>query len=306
MSTTSFKIHHLYDVQYSQQGKGNKAMAKVRQETYGLDLGQSSWMTVQELDQDILSYLSPKENDDTSTTKKKLLEIGCGTGGTALYIAQQYPQWHVVGIDVNAHGIATANQDLQRLVENEDTSEKKNESTNANLLHRCSFLTIDASQTTLPFPEESFDAILSIDTMCHIPHRSQILQDWMRLLKPHGRLAYTDAMVITGIVSSQEIAIRSSIGTYYYVGGMGVNEELITKTTNENSSMELIHVLDTTDQAAQVAKQWHQSRESFLPESLGESQEHHNGMQNFLWSVHTLLAEHRLSRFLYVAQKKGT
>ena len=78
----------------------------------------------------------------------------------------------------------------------------------------------------LPFAPATFDAILSNDAMCHIANRLQVLQDWHRVLRTGGRIVFTDAMIVTGLVSQEELAIRSSIGFYLFLPP-GENERLI-------------------------------------------------------------------------------
>jgi ubiquinone/menaquinone biosynthesis C-methylase UbiE len=76
----------------------------------------------------------------------------------------------------------------------------------------------------LPFAGDSFDALISNDAMCHIPNRARVLRAWFRVWKPGGRMLFTDAMVITGLISKEEIATRSRIGDYcfYPPGRMNV------------------------------------------------------------------------------------
>ena len=64
---------------------------------------------------------------------------------------------------------------------------------------------------------ETFDAVLSNDAMCHVPNRLEALREWYRFLKPDGQMLFTDALVITGFVSYEEIARRSFIGNYFYL-----------------------------------------------------------------------------------------
>ena len=58
-------------------------------------------------------------------------------------------------------------------------------------------LRADASDT-LPFEDRSFDAILCIDAINHRPARPRVLDDWGGLLRPGGRLFFTDPVVISG------------------------------------------------------------------------------------------------------------
>ena len=50
--------------------------------------------------------------------------------------------------------------------------------------------------------------------------------EWARLLRPGGRLLFTDALVVTGPVSKPEIDIRASLGFYLFVPP-GVNEAAV-------------------------------------------------------------------------------
>ena len=90
---------------------------------------------------------------------------------------------------------------------------------------RARFEAVDASRP-LPFPAGTFDAIVSNDAMCHIADRPDVLRDWHRVLRPGGRILFTDALVVTGPVTHEELATRSSIGFYLFVPP-GVNEAML-------------------------------------------------------------------------------
>jgi len=64
----------------------------VRAETYGEDIGQSGWMTADELRRFIV-FLDLKQTDD-------VLEIGSGSGGPALFLAETV-NCRLVGLDMN-------------------------------------------------------------------------------------------------------------------------------------------------------------------------------------------------------------
>ena len=74
---------------------------EIREETYGQDLGQTSWVTSEE-SAEIMRLL---ELGSTSN----ILEIGCGSGRYAIYVAQK-TGCRVLGIDINPSGIDNANQ----------------------------------------------------------------------------------------------------------------------------------------------------------------------------------------------------
>src|SRR6516165_10503280 len=73
--------------------------AQIRQEAYGEDIGQNSWLTVQEQDM-FLNWLG-------LCPGKTLLDVACGSGGPALRIASSTGS-SVVGIDLHEQAISTA------------------------------------------------------------------------------------------------------------------------------------------------------------------------------------------------------
>jgi ubiquinone/menaquinone biosynthesis C-methylase UbiE len=244
----------------------------VRAETYGEDIGQSGWMTADELRRFIV-FLNLKIMDN-------VLEIGSGSGGPALFLAEMV-NCRLVGLDVNEFGVKNSmDLALQRGLESQ-----------------AEFRLADASRQ-LPFEPETFDAVISNDAMCHVAGRLEVLKEWRRVLKPGGRMVFTDALVITGIVSHEEIARRSAIGHYFFVPN-GENERLIRE-----AGFELIRADDLTIDATNIAKRWHDARANHRAELIHmEGETNFAGLQDFLSCVHTLCSENRLSRFAYLAQK---
>src|SRR5436190_1462689 len=84
---------------YASAYAGLDARERVRRETYGEDLGQSSWMTVDELER-FGEWLELGAGS-------RLLDVGCGSGGPALHLAET-THATVVGVDVLQEGIAAA------------------------------------------------------------------------------------------------------------------------------------------------------------------------------------------------------
>ena len=209
-----------------------------------------------------------------------LLGSGVSVVRYALQLAESIG-CRIVGADINASGIATANQlaasrKLDSLV---------------------SFEQCDASQK-LRFDGETFDAVFSNDAFCHISGRAGLLSEVRRVLKPGGRLLFSDALVIGGPITNEELATRSSIG-YYLFSPAGDNERLL-----EQQGFRLLSATDTTANAASIAERWHDARESRKDELVAiEGPDNFAGVQRFLACVHTLTREQRLLRMLYVAQR---
>ena len=143
----------------------------------------------------------------------------------------------------------------------------------------------DASKN-LPFDDNTFDAVFSNDVLCHLPGRPEVLGEMFRILKPGGRMLFSDALIVGGLLSNEEIAIRSSIGFYVY-SPPGENERL-----TERAGFRLVRVTDTTGTATRLAKQWHDARKKRKEELVAaEGSINFEGLQRFLSCVHTLTGE---------------
>jgi cyclopropane fatty-acyl-phospholipid synthase-like methyltransferase len=260
----------LYNSSYSNYSL--ELYSEIRLDTYGEDYGQTSWVSTAE------SHELPELLQLTSGSS--VLEIGCGSGGYAVGLAKRIG-CRILGFEINASGVKTATA----LAEKEKVSDI------------AKFEQHDASKK-LPYEDNSFDAIYSTDVMCHVPFRRQVLSNTHSLLRTGGRFVFSDALVIGGVISNEEIETRSSIGMYFF-SPPGVNEQLIGE-----SGFELLEARDTTENSALLSKRWHDAREKRRDAVIAcEGKENFQGVQRFLNCVHTLTSERRLLRFLYTCAK---
>ena len=120
------------------------------------------------------------------------------------------------------------------------------------------------------------------------------------MLKPGGRILFTDAMILSGVVSHQEIATRSSIGFYLFLPS-GENERLIRE-----AGFELLSADDLTDSTASISRRWQDARDCRREDLMKiEGEASFSGLQRFLACTHTLSSERRLSRCEYLARKNA-
>src|SRR5438093_3964058 len=262
----------LFDSTYSHFTR--QVLEKIRKETFGQDIGQNSWTTVDEYDR-FLSWLDLRP-------EHHVLEVASGSGGPVLYVANR-AGCRVTGIDANEAGVATATQSAA----------------DSNQADRVTF-TVANANSPLPFDGDSFDAILCIDSMNHFPDRLKVFQEWRRILRPGRRAVFTDPVVITGPVTNDELALRSSIGLFLFAP-IGVNEQLI-----ETAGLRLVKQEDVTANAATVSGHWHGSRERHkdaLIKIAGE--ERFAACPQFFPAVHRLTTGKPLWRTVYSATKTG-
>jgi len=249
-----------------------QVLARIRRETYGEDIGQTSWVTTDEYDT-FHGWLNLSAGDH-------ILEVASGSGGPALYLAKKF-QCHIIGLDINEAGVKTANQQAQ----------------DANIKD-AKFQVANADQR-LPFDDSTFDGAMCIDSMNHIRDRLKLLRELHRVLKTGKRILFTDPVVITGPVSNEELAARSSIGFFIFI------PPAITENFIEQAGFKLIRREDVTGNIELTSGRWHKSRQKYREELIKiEGEERFEGLQKFLATVHQLTSERRLSRFAFLAEKQ--
>jgi SAM-dependent methyltransferase len=248
-----------------------RVLAEIRQETYGEDIGQTSWITTDEYDT-FCGWLDLSAGDH-------VLEIASGSGGPALYLAKKF-KCRITGLDINEKGIKTASQSAIK----------------ANITD-AQFQLANVDEH-LPFNDESFDAVMCMDSMNHFRNRLGLLQEWYRVLKANRRILFTDPVVITGPVSNEELAARSNIGFFLFV------PLEVTENSIKESGFKLIRREDVTGNIELTSGRWHVSRQKHREDLIKiEGEERFDGLQKFFSTVHKLTSERRLSRFVFLAEK---
>jgi len=240
-------------------------MRQFRREAYGEDIGQHSWVDAAELRGDI-----PRLRLSRSST---LLDLGCGPCGPLTFIIS-HTGCRGVGLEQSPTALQIGRD-------------------------RAAALGIDALLSVqvadlnepLPFAPGSFDAALSIDVVLHVRNRRGLFGDVARLLRPGGRFLLTDAGVLTGTVSNEDIQKRSIHGFTQFVAP-GVNEYLLGAAG--------LTVIETENRTASALRNA-SGRLAALqahPEDLARQ-------RDYLETVIALAERSALSRFMYLAEFRG-
>lgn len=102
---------------------------------------------------------------------KRVLEVGCGHGGGASYLTRTQRPASYTGLDLNPAGIEFCRE--RHSVPDLDF--------------------VRGNAEDLPFPDESFDAVINVESSHCYPHFGVFLEEVARVLSPGGYFLYTDS-----------------------------------------------------------------------------------------------------------------
>jgi len=194
-------------------------MRQLRAEGYGEDIGQHSWVTADELRSDIPRLrLSPSS---------RLLDLGCGPCGPLTFVLASVG-CHGTGTELSAAALEAGRARAVSL----------------GIDHLLTLLEADLNEP-LPYPSGAFDSAMSLDVVLHLRDRAAIFQELARILVPGGRFLFTDAGVVTGSISDEEVRLRSMHGHTQFAAP-GFNERMLERAG--------FRLLDTEDRTAGALK----------------------------------------------------
>src|SRR5262245_22323035 len=192
---------------------------RIREEAYGEDIGQHSWVVGTELGRDIARL--------GLSCAGRLLDLGCGPCGPLTFVVQSVG-CRGVGTDRSHPALAAGRARIATL----------------GLERRIHVYQADLNEA-LPCASASFDAVIALDAVLHVRDRSRLFDEAARVLTPGGRFLFTDAGVVTGDFSSEEARDRSVHG-YTRFAVPGFNERSL-----ESAGFRL---LETEDRTSSVLK----------------------------------------------------
>lgn len=117
----------------------------------------------------------------------RVVDLGCGVGGTVFHLARRWPQSVFCGITISAEQVRLAEAHAHAL----------------NLHPRCTFL---RSDFTLPMTLPQADLAIAVESHVHAPNAALFLQAALRHVRPGGVLVLVDDMLAqpeTGLAPRQ-------------------------------------------------------------------------------------------------------
>ncbi len=246
-------------------------MRTLRQEAYGEDIGQHSWVSGDELRADIRRL--------GISAASRVLDLGCGPGGPLVFLIGACA-CAGTGIDVSETAIIAA----------------RSRAAAAGLESKLTLLQADLNQS-LPLSDGSFDVVISLDVILHAADRLAVFREVARVLKAGGRFLFTDAGVLAGPISSEEVAARSVHGSVQLCPA-GANERGLRET-----ELTLVATEDRTASLLRNASGRLKARACRRKELTAlEGAEEFERQQQYLRTVVTLSQRGALVRQMYLAE----
>lgn len=167
----------------------------------GVDLAAVTQDVLQKYDQDHFGGVAANDALAALANIDKdchVLDVCCGMGGPSRYLAHNYG-CRVTGID-----LARSRIDGARRLTGMAGLDDRVELINANALE-------------MPFADATFDVVISQEAFCHIPEKDRLIAQCVRVLKPGGRIAFTDILT-TGSTSEETCARLQREMTFQQLG----------------------------------------------------------------------------------------
>jgi ubiquinone/menaquinone biosynthesis C-methylase UbiE len=127
------------------------------------------------------------------TPDMELLDIGCGTGQTAVYIAKNHP-CQLTAADINPKMLDQARQKFAA--------------------HQLNIPLFQANAMDLPFRKHSFDLVLS-ESVTIFTNINKTLREYFQVLKPGGRLLAIEATALAPLTREETNDFQKVLGIHW-------------------------------------------------------------------------------------------
>jgi ubiquinone/menaquinone biosynthesis C-methylase UbiE len=167
-----------------------------------------------------------------ATDGVRLLDVGCGRGGPAIYLGDQFG-FRVTGLDLVPYNIERATENARR----------KHVYTE--------FVVGDATQ--LPFRSDAFTACTAIDALVYLPNRNSVFTAVADVLEPEGVFVFSD-LVVQSDVTETERGFVDSFANAWDMPSIGMVKQYTAGL--EDASLELETVKNITSHSVGRFQKW--------------------------------------------------
>lgn len=185
----------------------------------------------------IAGKLSLKKGD-------KVLDAGCGVGGTAIWVAENYGV-NVVGITITEKQVELA----------------KKYAKGRNVEKLVDFKLRDFCDTK--FPSESFDKIYAIESVCHAVDKADFLREAYRLLKPGGEIIVSDGYLIKEELNDSQKQIYDDLCQGWVLPSLASKKYF--NDSMQKIGFKNVNFQDATDKVLKSSKEMHDSAKLIYP-----------------------------------------
>jgi len=131
----------------------------------------------------------------------KIVDAGCGVGGSLKYFCEKYPTVQLIGINISSEQIEFAKENLKSL-------------------RSVKFLIEDFTQTSIE--SEEIDYVYAIESVCHADSKISFFKEAYRMLKPGGSL-----LILDYVQSNIPVDFEMQTHLDFFQNGWAVNQYLI-------------------------------------------------------------------------------
>lgn len=185
--------------------------------------------------------------------KSKILDVGCGIGGPALYIHERY-KCHITGISTSRRGVDLAN----------NASRQKGFDSSVN------FIVADGQKNGLP--DKSYDVVWVMESS-HMMNKEELFNECFRVLKKGGTMVLCDILLRQPLSFFQEVYLffknaRDLVASYKTWGLKAVNSTGFYCNGLIKAGFKEIQVLDVSKNAIHTMRHWEKNALSHLGKNI--------------------------------------
>ena len=123
---------------------------------------------------------------------KKIIDIGSGFSAPAIQWKKQFSPLEITCVNINFNQLTQSSSKINK---------SQNSVDGINLLN--------STSTSVPFPNESVDRILALESLQHVKHLENFISESKRILKKHGILTIAIPVVTKKITPIVDLGILS-------------------------------------------------------------------------------------------------